>query len=87
MKHSDLRKYLSFPTLQQQIMDNYFQIKFDVRKIIEVAVRELKEEREVEKRDMTGFDQQKVVPLKIKQHIFDTIKFKIKSENTLKKSN
>ena len=68
-------------------MDNYFQIKFDVRKIIEVAVRELKEEREVEKRDMTGFDQQKVVPLKIKQHIFDTIKFKIKSENTLKKSN
>ena len=38
------------------IMDNYFQIKFDVRKIIEVAVRELKEEREVENRSMTGFD-------------------------------
>ena len=55
MKHSDLRKYLSFPTLQQQIMDNYFQIKFDVRKI-EAEVRELKEEREVEKRGMIGFD-------------------------------
>ena len=68
-------------------MDNYFQIKFDVQKIIEVEVRKLKEEKEVEKRGMTSFDQQKVVPLKIKQHIFDTIKFKIKSENALKKSN
>jgi len=56
MKQSDLRKYLSFQMLQQEVMDNYFQIKFDVQKIIEVEVRELKEEREVEKRGMTGFD-------------------------------
>ena len=55
-EESDLRKYLSFQMLQQEVMDNYFQIKFDVQKIIEVEVRELKEEREVEKRGMTGFD-------------------------------
>ena len=55
MKQSDLRKYLSFQMLQQEVMDNYFQIKFDVQKIIE-EVRELKEEREVEKRGMTSFD-------------------------------
>jgi hypothetical protein len=73
--------------LQQEVMDNYFQIKFDVRKIIEVEVRELKEEREVEKRGRPVLISKKVVPLKIKQHIFDTIKFKIKSENALKKSN
>ena len=50
--NEEVKRYKEIPIVsnvtQQQIMDNYFQIKLDIKKIISEEVERLKAEREVE---------------------------------------
>lgn len=48
----EVKRYNKIPVVsnvtQQQIMDNYFQVKLDVKKIVSKEVEKLKEERKLE---------------------------------------
>ncbi len=53
--NEEVKRYKEIPAVsnvtQQQIMDNYFQVKLDIKKIIAKEVERLKAEREVEKEE------------------------------------